>query len=80
MKLNQDLYAQVFKQLMSKTMTVNDVVKLTGIHKVTAQSLMKHLLAHKVVHVWDYAPDSLGRLNTPIYKLGDGQTTEKGKQ
>lgn len=78
-KVNQDTYARVFKCLLTDEMTAHEIVNETGIHIITAQSLMRCLKKHKVVHVCGWEKDRLGRDSTPIYKLGEGRNKPRAR-
>lgn len=72
-KVNQDTYARLFKHLLASPITAHELVEETGVHIVTAQSLMRCLKKHKVVHIFGWEKDTMGRDATPIYKLGRGK-------
>lgn len=78
-KVNQSMYAKVFKELLDGPMTAHDAVETCGIHIVTAQSLFRELRNHDVVHVTAWEPDSLGRDATPVYRLGEGKNKGRSK-
>lgn len=72
-KVNQDTYGRLFRMLLDDPCTAHELAEETGLHIVTAQSLMRTLKKHKVVHISAWEPDRLGRDATPVYKLGDGK-------
>lgn len=72
-KINQETYGRLFRMLLDDPCTAHELSEETGLHIVTAQSLMRTLKKHKVVHVSAWEPDRLGRDATPVYKLGDGR-------
>lgn len=78
-KVNQDTYARVFRMLLDDPITAHEAAEETGMHVVTAQSLMRALKKHKVVHVVSWEADSLGRDTTPVYKLGRGRDKPRRK-
>ena len=78
-KVNQSTYARVFKILLNDPVTANEVVEETGLHLVTAQSLMRTLKRHKVVHICAWEPDGLGRDVRPVYRLGPGKDKPRRK-
>ena len=78
-KVNQDTYARVFSMLLADPITAHEAAEETGMHYVTAQSLMRTLKKHKVVHVSGWEADALGRDTTPIYKLGRGRDKPRHK-
>jgi len=78
-KVNQDTYARVFRMLLDDPITAYDAAEETGMHVVTAQSLMRTLKKHKVVHVCAWEADALGRDTTPVYKLGHGKNKPRHK-
>lgn len=71
-KVNQETYAILFKHLLKEPMTAHELVALTGIHTNTAQSLMRCLKKHSVVHICGWEKDTMGRDATPIYAFGKG--------
>jgi predicted ArsR family transcriptional regulator len=78
-KVNQDTYARVLRMLMENPITAHEAAEETGMHLITAQSLMRALKKHKVVHVSGWEADSLGRDTTPIYKMGRGRDRPRHK-
>ena len=78
-KTNQETYARLFKMLLKEPVTAHELAEESGIHLVTAQSLMRTLKKHKVVHVVGWIPDALDRDVTPIYKLGEGRDKPRRK-
>lgn len=78
-KVNQDMYARLFKMLLDDPMTAHELAEETGMHLITAQSLMRTMKKHKVVHVCAWEPDRLGRDVTPVYKLGGGKDKPRHK-
>ena len=78
-KINQETYARLFKELLDVPMTSQDAVEATGLHLCTAQSLMRCLRKHKVVHISAWETDSKGRDVTPVYALGGGRDKPRRK-
>ena len=78
-KTNQETYAILFKHLLDGPMTAYDLVEESGVHIVTAQSLMRCLKKHKVVHICGWEKNSRGIDTTPIYKLGHGKNKPRAK-
>lgn len=72
-KVNQETYARLFRMLLDDPVTTSELVEETGLHRVTAQSLMRALKKHGVVHVCAWEPDKLGRDRIAVYKLGAGR-------
>lgn len=79
-KVNQATYALALKELLDTPCTAHDIVEATGLHTVTAQSLMRTLKKYKVVHISAWDTDSLGRDATPVYKLGPGRNVKRRKK
>lgn len=71
-KVNQDMYARLFKLLMERPISAHEISEKVGMHIVNAQGLMRTLKKHGVVHVYSWRPDSMGRDVTPVYVMGDG--------
>lgn len=78
-KVNQDTYARLFKYLLHVPATAHELAAETGIHIVTAQSLMRCLKKHKVVHISSWEKDTKGRDATPVYTLGLGRDKPREK-
>lgn len=78
-KVNQDMYARVFKHLLTDTATSHEVVEITGMHLLTAYSLMRSLHKHKVVHIVGWHADGKDRDTTPIFKMGVGKDVPRRK-
>ena len=69
-KVNQDTYARVMKMLLARPVTAHDIADETGLHIVTAQSLMRTFKQHEIIHVCNWRQDSKGRDTTPVYEIG----------
>lgn len=78
-KVNQETYARLLRMLLDDPVTANELVEETGLHRVTAQSLMRTLHKHEVVHVCAWEPDKLGRDRIPVFKLGAGRDKPRRK-
>ena len=76
-KVNQETYARLLRMLLDDPCTAHELAEETGLHIVTAQSLMRTLKKHKVVHVCAWEADRLGRDATPVYKLGSGKDKQR---
>lgn len=79
-KVNQATYALALRELLEAPCTAHDIVEATGLHTVTAQSLMRTLKQYKVVHISAWDTDSLGRDAIPVYKLGPGRNAKRRKK
>ena len=79
-KVNQETYALLFKSLMDEPQSTHELVEVTGLHLVTVQSLMRVLKRHKVIHIFGWDTDRLGRDTTPIFKLGHGRNKPRRKK
>lgn len=71
-KVNQDMYARIFKLLMERPVSAHEISEKVGMHIVNAQGLMRTFKKYGVVHVYSWRPDSRGRDVTPVYVMGDG--------
>lgn len=69
-KVNQDMYAKVFKLLLSRPVSAHEIVNETGIHIVTAQRLMRTLKRHEIIHICNWRQDTKGRDAIPVYEIG----------
>jgi predicted ArsR family transcriptional regulator len=78
-KVNQDMYARLLKMLLDDPITAHELAEETGMHIITAQSLMRTMKKHHVVHVCAWEADRLGRDVTPVYKLGGGKDKARHK-
>jgi predicted ArsR family transcriptional regulator len=78
-KVNQSMYARLFKLLLHDPVTAHEVAEETGMHVVTAGSVLRTMKKHKVVHVCAWEADRLGRDVTPVYKLGEGRDKPRHK-
>lgn len=70
-KVNQETYALVFKELLNNPISAHEAAEVSGLHIITAQSLMRCLKKHKVVHISSWEKDRMGRDVTPVYSLGN---------
>ena len=76
---------QVFAKAMSmllrkKHACVEDIVDVTGLHNTTAARLVHALHAERLVHIGGWIQDTLGRDQTPVYHLGEGDDVPRRKQ
>ena len=71
-KLNQDMYAKIFKLLMERPVSAHEISEKVGMHIVNAQGLMRCFRDNGVVHIYSWRTDSKGRDATPVYVLGEG--------
>ena len=69
-KVNQDTYAKVLKLLLTRPVSAHEVVNETGLHIVTAQSLMRTFRQHEIVYVCNWRQDTKGRDAIPVYEIG----------
>jgi hypothetical protein len=79
-KVNQDMYAQIFKLLTERPVTAYDISEKVGMHVVNAQGLMRTFKRYGVVHVCNWRQDSMGRDVTPVYELGEGLDKPRRKK
>jgi len=73
------MYARVFKMLISDPCTAHNIVEEIGMHLVTAQSLMRCLNRHKIIHICAWEKDVKGRDCTQVYKFGKGVNKARHK-
>lgn len=78
-KVNQETYARLFKELLNNPITPHEAAEVSGIHPITAQSLLRCLKKHKVVHISAWEKDRLGRDVTPVYSLGSKRNVPRQK-
>ena len=69
-KVNQDTYARAMKLLLTRPVSAHEIADETGLHVVTAQSLMRTFRQHDVVYVCNWRQDALGRDAIPVYDIG----------
>lgn len=69
-KVNQDTYAKVLKLLLTRPVSAHEIVNATGLHIITAQSLMRTFRQHEIVHVCNWRQDTKGRDAIPVYEIG----------
>lgn len=78
-RLNQDTYARVFALLMHDPVSAKEIVEETGLHRTTAQSLMRCFKKYKLVHIVAWETDGMGRDVSPVYKFGKGKDIPRRK-
>lgn len=78
-KLNQTMYAIIFKMLLKEPQSIDALEEETGLHRVTLYRLFRTLRKHKVVHISDWEPDRMGRDAMAVFKLGAGKDKAKHK-
>lgn len=71
-KVNQEMYARIFKLLMERPVSAHEISDKVGMHIINAQGLMRCFKRNGVVHIYSWRTDSRGRDATPVYVLGDG--------
>lgn len=69
-KVNQDTYARAIKLLLTRPVSAHEIANETGLHIVTAQSLMRTFKQHEVIYVCNWRQDSQGRDAIPVYEIG----------
>ena len=69
-KVNQDTYAKVMKLLLTRPVSAHEIVNETGLHIITAQSLMRTFKQHEIVYVCNWRQDTKGRDAIPVYEIG----------
>jgi hypothetical protein len=78
-KVNQEMYARVFKMLIEDPCTTHDIVEETGMHLTTAQSLMRCFNKHKIVYIKSWEKDVKGRDCTQVYAFGKGKDKPRAR-
>lgn len=71
-KLNQDAYGRIFKELMQGPCTSYELQDVCGLALVTIQDLMKCLQKYEVVHRSAWEINKRGIDTTPVYSWGSG--------
>lgn len=69
-KVNQDTYARAMKLLLTRPVSAHEIANETGLHIVTAQSLMRAFRQHEVIHICNWRQDTKGRDAIPVYEIG----------
>lgn len=69
-KVNQETYAIAIKLLQTRPVSAHEIANKTGLHIITAQSLMRAFKKHGVVHVCNWRQDTKGRDAIPVYDIG----------
>lgn len=76
-KINQETYALAIKYLIKNDATIHQLAEETGLHYVTASSLIKTFRKHKLVHVCDWEQDKRGRDQTIVIRWGSGSDKKR---
>ena len=79
-KVNQEMYARAFKLMVADPVTAHDLVEEVGMHLVTASSLLRCFLKHKLIHVSAWEKDRRGRDVTPVYSFGSGRNKPRSRK
>lgn len=78
-KVNQATYAKAIKLLIEDTSSAYELAEATGLHTLTAQSLLRCFKEHKLVHISGWDTDGMGRDVTPVYSWGKGRDKPRHK-
>jgi hypothetical protein len=79
-KVNQEVYALVFKAFLEGPCSITELEDISGMHRVTLQSLMRVLKRHKVVYISAWEKDRLGRDCSAVFTLGKGRNIPKQRK
>ena len=71
-KLNQLHYALLIKYLMETPATAYELSEEIGLHIRTCRELMNLFKKHQIVHISGWSEDKAGKIQIPIYSLGEG--------
>lgn len=78
-KVVHTMYALMLKMLLKEPQSLDTLEQETGLSRTTLYRMFSALRRHKVVHVYDWEPDSRGRDAHAVYKLGPGKDKPKYK-
>ena len=76
-KLNQLHYALLIKYLMETPATAYELSEEIGLHIRTCRELMSLFRKHKIVHISGWSEDKAGKIQIPIYSLGEGKDKKR---
>jgi hypothetical protein len=76
-KINAISFAKLCRLMQPGIYTMDQLAEKTGLHKVTVMHYARELHREEVCHIAQYAPDSLGRKNAIVYRLGVGKDAER---
>jgi hypothetical protein len=78
-KVNQEMYARIIKQLIRGQHTAHDIARDSGCHLVTAQSLLRCFRRNKIIHVSCWIKDTMNRDSIPVYRWGENEDCPRTK-
>lgn len=70
-------YANVIDLLMHEGACIRDLIEETGMSHTTLRKFVLCLKRRELLYVRGWAPDSIGRMVLPVYKLGRGKNVPK---
>ena len=76
-KVNQESYAIIIRMLLEEPQGFNALQEATGLHRGTLYRLFQTFRKHRIAHICDWEPDSLGRDAFPVYALGKGRDKDR---
>lgn len=70
-------YANVIDLLMHEGACIRDLIEETGMSHTTLRKFILCLKRRELLYIRGWAPDSIGRMVLPVYKLGRGNNVPK---
>lgn len=75
--LNATMHAVMTRELLAGPCTAQELADETGMRPETVRLHIRALRAAGIMHVQQWVPDSIGRLTTASYRLGEGQDVKR---
>ena len=78
-KIGALTYAKMLAAMIPGDLTCQELAEETGLHYVTVLQYTREIHAAGAAHIVRYEPDTRGRHNVKIYKLGPGTDAKRKK-
>lgn len=72
-------YAKMLAAMIPGDLTCQELAEETGLHYVTVLQYTREIHAAGAAHIARYEPDTRGRHNVKVYKLGPGNDAKRAK-
>lgn len=79
-KINRFTQARLIALLLEGVLDCQELAAETGLHYVTVLNYARELYRAKAAYVARWNPDSRGRFNVKVYKLGKGKDADKPRR
>lgn len=78
-KVNAMSYAIMLRNMVDGVFTCRELAEITGLNVLTVYQYTREMHKQGAVHIAHYEPDSRGRHNIKVFRLGVGQDAKRPK-